>query len=169
MQKSNRGPGEWGHLVFSVVASSVIVVDQLSKAWIRGHLAVNESIPITSFFRISHIRNTGAAFGLFSDQSTVLAFVSLMGVLVMLVLAFVMHRRFVFLSSTLGRVTLGLVFGGTVGNLLDRLRFDYVTDFVDFDFWPTFNIADSSVVVGIIILTYSFLFLNPKEQRESEG
>ncbi len=65
----------------------------------------------------------------------------------------------------LGKVALGLVFGGTLGNLIDRFRFGRVTDFIDFGFWPAFNIADSAVTVGVIIFAYSLLRLARAENR----
>ncbi|GAF88347.1 unnamed protein product, partial [marine sediment metagenome] len=68
-----------------------------------------------------------------------------------------LYHRFPFLDNILGKSALGLVLGGTVGNLIDRLRFGYVTDFIDFGFWPAFNIADSAIVIGVIIFAYSLL------------
>lgn len=169
MQKLSSRLDSWGYIIFSLTASVIIAADQLSKAWIRANLALGESIPIAGFFRISHVRNTGAAFGLFQDQSAVLAVVSFAGALFLLFMVFVMDHRVVFLSSLRGRVTLGLLLGGITGNLIDRLVLGYVTDFIDVGLWPAFNVADSSVVIGIIILSYSIMFTSPEAKSASEG
>ena len=109
------------------------------------------------FFRISYIQNTGAAFGLFRGQSFSLTIVAILGIILLFAYVFFIHRRVPFLDNALGKIALGLVLGGTIGNLIDRLRFGYVTDFIDIGIWPTFNIADSAVVVGTIIFAYTLL------------
>ncbi|MCJ7763990.1 MAG: signal peptidase II [Dehalococcoidales bacterium] len=153
---------------FFIVALLVVSVDQLSKLWIELNLAVGESLPETGFFRLTHIRNTGASFGLFQDQSLVLAIVSIIGISVLLYLILFMYRRFHILSTASVKISLGLMLGGTVGNLIDRLSSGYVTDFINFNFWPAFNVADSAVVVGAVILSYSLLRL-VKSDELSDG
>jgi len=108
---------------------------------------------------LTHIYNTGAAFGLFHGQSFSLTIVALVGIVILLLYVLIFYRRFPFLVNRLGKSALGLVLGGTTGNLIDRLRFGYVTDFIDVGIWPAFNIADSAVVVGIIIFASSILSL----------
>jgi len=142
---------------FFIVALLVIFVDQLSKLWVELNLAVGESIPETGFLRLTHIRNTGASFGLFQDQTLVLAIVSIIGIGILLYLILFMYRRLPFLSTTPVKISLGLILGGMAGNLIDRLSSGYVTDFIDFSFWPAFNIADSSVVVGAFLLAYALI------------
>jgi len=142
-----------------------VVADQLSKTWIRSNLVVGQSLPEAGFFRITHVQNTGAAFGLFPDQAFTLTIVSLVSLLALLVYALFIHHRLPFPHSRLGWFTLGLVLGGIVGNLTDRLRSGYVTDFIDVGIWPAFNLADSALVVGVIILAYSLLSL----ARERDG
>ncbi len=153
---------------FFVIALLVVSVDQLSKLWIELNLAVGESLPETGFFRLTHIRNTGASFGLFQDQSLVLAIVSIIGIGVLLYLILFMYRRFHTLSTASVKIALGLMLGGAVGNLIDRLSSGYVTDFINFNFWPAFNVADSAVVVGAVILSYS-LFRLVKNDELSDG
>ena len=155
MQKAKSLQGKWRNVVFFLTALLVVVADQLSKMWIRSNLVVGQSLPETGFFRLTHIHNTGAAFGLFRGQSFPLTIVALVGIAVLLLYALFIYRRFPILDNKLGRSALGLVLGGTVGNLIDRLRLGYVTDFIDVGIWPAFNIADSAIVVGIIILAYS--------------
>ena len=155
MQKANK----WWKVVFFLTALLIVVADQLSKLWIRTNLAVGQSLPEAGFPRLTYVENTGAAFGLFQGQSFALAIVAIVSIIVLLGYAFFLYRRFPFLDNRLAWIGLGLVLGGTVGNLIDRLRFGYVTDFIDFGFWPAFNIADSAIVVGVIMFAYTLLSL----------
>jgi signal peptidase II len=139
-----------------LTALLVVVADQLSKLWIRSNLLEGQSLFEVGFFKIIHIQNTGAAFGLFQDQSFALTIVALVGIVVLLVYAFIIRPRFS-LDNLLTRSALGLILGGTIGNLIDRLRFNGVTDFISIGIWPAFNIADSAVVVGVILFAYSLL------------
>ena len=157
MQKASSIPGKWRIFLFFLTTLSVVVIDQISKIWIRSQLAVGQSLPETGWLRLTHVRNTGAAFGLFQGQSLPLTIVAFVGIAAILVYALVVYRGFPFLGNIPNRVALGLVLGGTVGNLVDRLSFGYVTDFIDFTIWPAFNIADSAVTVGVILFAYSLL------------
>ena len=158
MQKASelRSGWQW-NMLFFLIALLVVAADQLSKIWIRSNLLVGQSLFEAGFFRITHVHNTGAAFGLFQGQSFLLIIVALAGIAVLLVYALVIYRKFPLLDNRLGRSTLGLVLGGAVGNLIDRLRFGYVTDFIDVGLWPAFNIADSAITIGVILLAYSLL------------
>jgi len=97
-----------------------------------------------------------------------LTIIALVGVAALLLYIFFFHHRFPFVGNKLGKLALGLVLGGTVGNLIDRIYLGYVTDFIDFNFWPAFNLADSAIVVGTIILAYSLIFLTGARKR-SDG
>lgn len=142
-----------------LTALLVVVADQLSKIGIMSGLATGASFPATGLFRLTHVRNTGAAFGLFQDQSFSLTIVGLIGIVVLLLFVFFFTRRLAFFDNRLGKPALGLILGGIVGNLIDRLRLGYVTDFIDIGIWPVFNLADSSITVGVILLAYCLLFL----------
>jgi len=146
-------------VVFFLITLLVVVADQLSKLWIRSNLAVGESLPEAGFFQLTHIQNTGAVFGLFQDQSFALTIVAIVGIAFLLVYAFIIYPRFFPLDNLLGKSALGLILGGTIGNLIDRLRFGGVTDFISIGWWPAFNIADSAIVVGAILFAYSLLLL----------
>ena len=166
MRKVKYRQGKRWSVVFFLTALLIAAADQLIKLWIRSNLAIGESLPEAGFFRITHIHNTGAAFGLFQGQSFALIMVSFVGVVVILVYVLFFYRRFPLPNNTLGRIALGLILGGTVGNLIDRLYFGYVTDFIYVgNWWPAFNIADSAVVVGVIILAYSLLGLAQAEKH----
>ncbi|MFC2020368.1 signal peptidase II [Chloroflexota bacterium] len=142
-------------MVFSLAALLVVAADRFSKLWIRSY-SEGQLIFEAGFFRLTHIRNTGAAFGLFQGQSFLLAIASIIGIVVILLLVFSVSRRFPFLDTMPDKLALGLVLGGTIGNLVDRLRFGYVTDFISIGIWPTFNIADSAVTVGVILFAFFF-------------
>jgi signal peptidase II len=159
MRKASSLLSKWRLVVFFLTAFLVVAADQLSKIWVRSHLTVGQSLPETGWLRLTHVHNTGAAFGLFQGQSFPLTVIGLLGISALLLYALVFYRRFPLLDNTLGKVALGLVLGGTIGNLIDRLRLGYITDFIDFGFWPAFNVADSSIVVGVIIFAYSLLFV----------
>ena len=152
-------------MVFSLTALLIVAADQLSKIWIRTNLAVGQSLPEVGFLRLTHVNNTGAAFGLFHGQTFPLTIISFIGVAVLLLYAFFFYRRFPWLDNWFIWTGLSLVLGGTVGNLIDRLRLGHVTDFIDFGFWPAFNIADSAIVVGVIIFAYSLFSLARAEKR----
>ena len=170
MQKVNSLQGKWWNVVFFLTALPLVAADQLSKLWIRSNLLVGQSLFEIGFFRFTHIHNTGAAFGLFRGHSLILTVVAVFGVTVLLLYAFLLYRRYPLLNSRLSRVALGLVLGGTIGNLIDRLQFGYVTDFIDFTVWPAFNIADSAIVVGTILLAYSIISLaRARERSDGQG
>ena len=155
----------WNAALF-LIALLVITIDQLSKIWIRSNLAYGQSLPATGFFRLTHIHNTGAAFGLLPEQKILLIIAALIGTAVILVLAFFFSPHFPFLDNRLGKLSLGLLLGGTIGNLIDRVRFGYVTDFIDLSIWPAFNVADSAITIGVILIAYSILFKSHTKQLQ---
>ena len=145
-------------MVFFLTALLVVAADQLSKFWIRSY-PEDHTIFQAGFFRIIHIKNTGASFGLFQDHSFVLTIVAIVGIALLLTYALFVYRRYPSLDNRLSRLALGLILGGTMGNLIDRLCFGGVTDFISIGIWPAFNIADSAIVVGAILFAYSLLSL----------
>ena len=156
MQKADSPLGRWQTAALFLAALLVVAADQLTKMWVRsypeGHLIYK-----TGFFRLTDVHNTGAVFGLFQGHSLTLIIVAVAGVVLFLCLALFLHRRFPILVTIPNRVALGLILGGTLGNLIDRLRLGYVTDFIDFRIWPAFNVADPCIVIGTIIIAYSLL------------
>ncbi|MFC2025439.1 signal peptidase II [Chloroflexota bacterium] len=159
--------GKWQYVAFFLTASLVVAADQLTKIWIRSNLAVGGSLFEIGLFRLTHIHNTGAAFGLFQSYSFILTIVAIVGIAVVLLFGLFFLHQFSFLDNRLIRLTLGLILGGTVGNLIDRISLGYVTDFIDFTVWPAFNIADSAIVVGVILFAYSLLFLTRTQRTDS--
>ncbi len=140
-------------LPFFLIAAIVFVLDQATKSLIRSNLLPGESIPPDGWFRLTHVTNTGAAFGLFPDQSFILLVTTVIGVT-----AIVVYYLYPPVQSPFLTLALGLQLGGAIGNLLDRLRFGHVTDFLDFRVWPVFNMADSAIVVGVCILAFFLIW-----------
>lgn len=139
-----------------LIIASIIASDQLSKLWIRTHLAIGESTSLVGRLSLIHIRNTGSAFGLLANQTFLIIVISIAALLFIL-----LFLRYISPATTLSIVAIGLLMGGALGNLIDRLRFGSVTDFIYFRLWgnfhwPAFNIADASIVVGVCLLIYSF-------------
>lgn len=149
--------------IFTRIGLVVIGLDQLTKLLIINAMPLNTSVvPYPSlypYFQLSHVANTGALFGLFPQAPTVFA---TLAVVVSLAIAYFNYQLPT--QSLKLRLALGLVFGGAIGNLIDRIRLGYVTDFLDFNLrplldwpildWPVFNIADMALVSGIVILAY---------------
>ncbi|GAI16631.1 unnamed protein product, partial [marine sediment metagenome] len=140
-------------LTFFLVALIVVALDQVSKFFIRANMNLGQSIPEEGFFRITYGTNTGGVFGLFANQTFLITLTAIVGVAAILV-----YSRYPQANRVLVRVALGLLLGGAVGNLIDRIRFGEVVDFIDVGAWPVFNVADSAVVVGVILIIYYFLF-----------
>jgi len=158
MPEVERQGSGWRGGLFLIIAVFVVALDQISKLWVRSYLDSYETIPLVGCLSLTNVRNTGSAFGLFANQAFLLAIVA-----IVVLVAILLFYRYFSRSNILGISALGLVFGGAVGNLIDRLRFGYVTDFVDVrlwrDFhWPAFNVADSAITVGSIMLVI-FIFL----------
>ena len=154
--------------IFLITSITIIIADQLSKLWIKSNLAIGESTFEIGFFRLTYVQNTGSSFGLFQNQNLILSIFAIFGICIILFLVFFMHRRFQILNTFLSKLSFGLIFAGAVGNLINRFEFGYVVDFIDFNYWPAFNIADSSAVVGSILLAYNLLRLNTNSQSKNE-
>ena len=157
--QSSRSPHKWRDAIFFLTGLLIVITDQLSKEWIRANIDINsgQTLLEAGFFRIIHTQNTGAAFGLFQNYSSIIAAAACVAVIIIILCALFAHRYFPVIDNLQGKAALGLVLGGTMGNLVDRFRQGYVTDFIDFNFWPTFNVADSAVTIGVIILAFSLL------------
>lgn len=144
-------------VIFFATSLGLVFLDQLSKKLVESHLALYDSISIIpGFFDLIHIRNTGTAFSFLANQQS-LWIPRLLIAITSLTLAAILYfvLRFPGLSLTM-QTGLFLVMGGAVGNLLDRVRYGYVIDFLDVYIgpyhWPTFNVADSAITVGIALV-----------------
>lgn len=150
-----------------MIGGGIIILDQFTKHHIQKALRLNESIVvIDDFFSLTYIRNPGAAFGFFANQTAQFRsvfFLSVSAVALTLLIFFFLQAPKEDLSAL---IAISLLFGGAVGNLLDRLRMGEVVDFLDFYIgqfhWPAFNVADSAITIGISLLMFN-LFLQKKE------
>jgi len=157
-------------LFIPLVALVVLVLDQLAKAWIASNFSLNQqSILVDNFLRIRLTHNTGAAFGVLQGATGALSIVA-----IAIVAAIFYSSTRMAGSSIWGTLALGLIVGGALGNLIDRLRLGYVVDFIEayglrvqigdnLYTWPVFNLADSAISVGVVLLLFTILFGN-KEQ-----
>lgn len=148
------------------VSLAVIVVDQITKWVIRMELPLYTRINVLPFFDITHLRNTGAAFGILRDLPESLRFPLFAIVLIIAILAIFIFLRKVAENDRVLVVSLGLILGGAIGNSIDRFRFGYVTDFLGFHWfgnldyqWPPFNVADSAITIGVILILFDTFFL----------
>src|SRR5438445_11561715 len=145
-------------VVIVACALAVFVADRITKTWVAESLPLNQPRQVVGdYVRIVHAENTGAAFGLLPERTTLLSVLS-----VLAVLAIVYYYRQIASSSAVVSATLGMQLGGAAGNLLDRVTQGYVVDFVDVGvgdvrFWA-FNVAGSSIVVGIILVTLALWY-----------
>lgn len=148
---------------FWLTALLVLIIDQLSKLWIINNFAPGESrVVLDQVLWLTYVQNRGAAFGIFPGCSW-LFFICALLVIVILVAINSKQR----LSATM-QVIFGLIAAGAIGNLLDRLRLNYVVDFFDLGWWPVFNIADMAIVGGGILLVLKLLWDEKGEERVSD-
>ena len=162
MNPDTRRTPIYKDFVLIQLATLIFVIDQFSKFVVRDQLHYLESFPATGFFRFTHTFNTGSAFGIFQNQNTPLIFVSIIGIGI-LILIYRSQRA----PTSLLRLSLGLQIGGATGNLMDRLVLKHVTDFIDVGTWPVFNLADASIVTGLVILAYIFMVAESGDAKDS--
>ena len=153
------GAWQWGGLSLVVLAAGL--ADQLTKQLVSRQLALGEEISIAGSFSIHHVQNSGIAFGLFSGSTWLV--IPLTAVAIAWMLAF--------FGRAGGRhpvlpVGLGLVIGGSVSNLVDRVRLGHVTDFLDLRYWPAFNLADIFIVVGVVVLLGALVAADREPRRQ---
>ena len=139
-------------MIFIIVAS-VILVDQITKFFALRFLQLNTPVPlIKNFLNLTLVHNRGAAFGFLQHQLILFVLVSFFAI--WLILINLKDKT----NSVIFKLALSLILGGAVGNLIDRLRFGFVIDFLDLRVWPVFNIADSVITIAALILTWELLF-----------
>ena len=146
-----------------IIAIVIFWIDQYSKYLVWYFLAPNGKIPKEAIIQIVYSENTGMAFGLLVDQTLFLTIASCIGIIILSV----MYYRFG-INHWILKLSFGLQLGGALGNLIDRIRLGYVVDFIKVGLFPVFNIADSSVVVGVILLGFVILFTNHKNTTKNK-
>lgn len=152
-------------LIPLLIGAFIFVCDQLSKSWIvqtLGPVPLVKSLPLLGdWLSLVYSHNMGVAFGLFQNMASVLTVVSL------LISFGALYVYIVYLPNHLWsvQVSIGLILGGALGNIADRITLGYVVDFIQVGWWPIFNIADSAITVGAVILAFYLLFA-PEEELE---
>ncbi len=147
------------------LSTIVVLLDQATKYWIQSRMAYGESNPVISgVFHITYILNPGAAFGILENKTWFFVMVAL---LLLAGVAYIYPR--LPSNQPLLKWGAGLLVGGAVGNLIDRVRIGYVIDFFDFRIWPIFNVADICIVCGVGCLVYVLLTTPDSAGTEQEG
>lgn len=133
--------------IFSI-ALFIVFLDQLTKFIIKKNFELSHSIPlINNILHFTYVTNTGSAFGLFKGFNLIFVLFSIIVVIVIL-----HYLKKIKQNENLLQFSVGLLLGGTIGNLIDRITYGFVVDFIDFRIWPVFNIADSTVTTSAILL-----------------
>lgn len=166
MRKVDSPLDKWRGVALGLPFLLVITADQLTKVWVRSY-EEGEVICQFGFIELTHVQNTGASFGIFKGHSSTLMIVDIVGIVVLLAMALYLYRRLPYLVTLLNAIAFSLIMGGTVGNLIDRIRLEHVTDFIDVGFWPVFNVADSAITIGVVLLVFSLIRLTIAESRRS--
>jgi len=141
--------------IYLMTVIIVLVIDRVTKLWVVAKMELAETIPvINGFFHITYIKNSGAAFGMLANMRWVFISITVLILIAIFYMAYKVSKENIFLTITLAMIT-----GGALGNLIDRLSTGLVIDFLDFrGIWPyIFNLADSFVIVGVLLLTWQIL------------
>ncbi len=156
------------YLYLGLMASVIILLDQVSKAFIRSNLAMGQMwVPwdwLMPYARIVRVGNTGVAFGMFQGMQPVLALLSLL-----VSIAIIYYYPRISQDDWTLRLALGLQLGGALGNLIDRIFFGHVTDFISVGTFPVFNVADSCITVGVIVLILGVYLQDRKNSQAGTG
>ncbi len=151
-------------LFILVIATAVIALDQMTKHMVTTWMEYGQSIPEQGWFRLTYTTNTGGAFSLFANQGFLLGIAAVLGIVIL-----ALYLRYLPLESRVLRVGLALDLGGAIGNLIDRFRLGgEVVDFIDVGAWPVFNVADSAITVGTVLIVYYLLFVAARRSRRDE-
>jgi signal peptidase II len=155
-------PVQW--LSLAAIAIAAVVADQVTKHVVASNLQLGEGVHVVGPFTIRHVQNSGIAFGLFAHSTSAVIVLTTLAIAWMLGYFARSGARHPVLP-----VALGLVIGGSVSNLADRVRLGFVTDFLDFRYWPAFNLADSFIVIGVMILLAALVLAErePRSRRDN--
>ena len=164
----------WLRKTWAVLLTAAVVIglDQWTKEWVRDNVPEYTSmLPVPAlgeYFVFEHVRNYGAAFGILQNQGHLFV-----GIAVVVAIAILVYVKYLPMEQRFIRLLLGLQLGGAVGNLIDRINQGFVTDFIkmgipDVYYWPNYNIADSSIVIGVIGLAIYILLEDMRQQRQQQ-
>lgn len=161
------------YLVLATIAGFLVVLDQITKIYVHANFALGETLPVVQdIFHITYVRNIGAAFGIFRDMPETFRdiFFKSMPPIAMAIILYMLKG--VANSDRWQVFALSMIFGGAVGNYIDRLRFGYVIDFLDIHYkevwsYPAFNVADSAIVGGVCLLLVMMTVRDLAEKKAS--
>jgi signal peptidase II len=156
------GARQWAAL--GAIALSAVAADQLTKGIVSSALPLGDEVHIAGPFSLHHVENSGIAFGLFAESTSIVILLTALAVTWMLAFFARSGQRHPVLP-----IALGFVLGGSLANLLDRVRLGHVTDFLDLRWWPAFNLADTFIVVGVAILFVALLAADRPRRRPRLG
>jgi len=150
-------------VIFFITAAAIILLDQITKHYIDSYMSVGDSFTvIQGLFNITHVRNPGAAFGIFSKSPEIFRTVFLIAVTSAAMVLILYYIRMNRERGGLLNLAMSLIFGGAIGNLIDRIRFGEVIDFLDFyigsNHWPAYNVADSAISTGAVLLLLAMIW-----------
>ena len=152
------GPSHW--LALGAIALAAVAADQLTKHLVASQLLLGDGVHVVGPLWIRHVQNSGIAFGLFSRSTAVV--IALTGIAIAWMLVYFARSG---ARHPVLPVALGLVIGGSSSNLVDRVRLGYVTDFIDLRWWPAFNLADSFIVIGVLVLLAALVYAEREPPR----
>ena len=145
-----------------IVIFAVILLDRLTKIYFSSLLSNGESLPVfPNVLHMTLVHNTGIAFGLFKDYGIVFIVIPIFAIILLIFNIYYYRQNNEALSRTY-ILAFSLILGGAIGNLIDRIRYGYVIDFLDFRIWPVFNIADSAITIGAVIIALKCFRLSHK-------
>jgi signal peptidase II len=146
-----------------LITIAIIAVDRITKIFFSGLLNFGESIPVIDhIFHFTLVHNTGIAFGLFKDQGFVFIIIPIIAIILLIFNIYYYRQNNSFLNRSY-IIAFSLILGGAIGNLIDRMTYGYVVDFLDFRIWPVFNIADSAITIGAIVIGWKCIQLSGKK------
>jgi signal peptidase II len=151
-----------GRLQYLVLVAATLALDRWTKILVQNRFDLNESISvIDGFFNITYVRNTGVAFGIFSSISSPAKSVLLSVFTAFAAVVVIVYSVRSSVRNRALQIALGLILGGALGNLYDRLAYGYVVDFLEFYVgnyhWPSFNVADSAISIGVVLLAFEII------------
>ena len=158
--------------LLGIVTAVIVALDQLTKLYIDSRFELYETVPvIPGWFHLTYIRNKGAAFGIFADGAVRIPFFISVTIIALLVILWYLRRLRA--DQRLAAFSLALIFAGALGNLIDRVRFGEVIDFLDVFWhhyhWPAFNVADSAICVGVGLLILEMWQEERRMRREKQA
>ena len=152
--------------LFLLIVLASLAADQYTKYLVSSNMVENQTISfISGIFDITYVRNTGAAFGIFAGKQLFLSIVTGIMLLALSVYAISQRKKI----SKLETVSIALIVGGGLGNLITRTIYSYVIDFFNFYFWPVFNVADIAICIGCALLVITVLIVEPRKQKSLES